>query len=99
LPAKPGRSTREDRAAAARSERRGDQERRPCAAPDRPQDDFEWLIREIREGGGEALICEARLVAGGGEAMVCEARSIYGLSDQEVRALFNTARDEGITRL
>jgi hypothetical protein len=44
------------------------------------QEDFEWLLREITEGGGEAVVCEARL--------------IEGLSDQEVRALFNRARDE-----
>src|SRR5206468_740801 len=43
------------------------------------QEDFEWLLREIEEGGGEAFICEARL--------------IDGLSDQEVRALFDQARD------
>src|SRR5499425_3451796 len=43
------------------------------------QEDFEWLLREIREGGGEAFVCEARL--------------IDGLSDQEIRALFDQARD------
>ena len=43
------------------------------------QEDFEWLLREIIEGGGEAVVCEARL--------------IDGLSDQEVRALFDHARD------
>src|SRR3982075_869975 len=43
------------------------------------QEDFEWLLREIVEGGGEAVVCEARLVD--------------GLSDQEVRALFDQARD------
>src|SRR5262249_31035973 len=26
------------------------------------QEDFEWLIREIVEGGGEAFVCEARLI-------------------------------------
>jgi hypothetical protein len=49
-------------------------------ANDQTQEDFEWLLKEI--------------VAGGGEAMVCEARLIDGLSDQDVRALFNAARDE-----
>jgi hypothetical protein len=49
-------------------------------ANEQTQEDFEWLLKEI--------------VAGGGEAMVCEARLIDGLSDQEVRALFNAARDE-----
>jgi hypothetical protein len=43
------------------------------------QEDFEWLLREIREGGGEAFVCEARL--------------IDGLSDEEVRVLFDQARD------
>src|SRR5436190_23898613 len=46
---------------------------------DETQEDFEWLLREIREGGGEAFLCEARL--------------IDGLSDEEVRALFDRARD------
>ena len=43
------------------------------------QEDFEWLVKEIVEAGGDALICEARLVD--------------GLSDGEVRALFDAARD------
>jgi hypothetical protein len=43
------------------------------------QEDFEWLLREIVEGGGEAFVCEARL--------------IDGLSDEDVRALFDQARD------
>ena len=43
------------------------------------QEDFEWLLREIVEGGGEAFVCEARL--------------IDGLADEEVRALFDRARD------
>jgi hypothetical protein len=50
----------------------------PC--DEQTQEDFEWLLREITEGGGEAVVCEARL--------------IDGLSDEEVRALFNRARDE-----
>ena len=49
-------------------------------ANEQTQEDFEWLLREITEGGGEAVVCEARLVD--------------GLSDEEVRALFNRARDE-----
>ena len=49
------------------------------------QEDFEWLLREIEEGGGEALICEARL--------------IDGLSDQEIRALFDKARDADYAQL
>ena len=43
-------------------------------------EDFQWVVREIREGGGDALIAEATL--------------IEGLSDGEVRALFSAARDE-----
>jgi hypothetical protein len=43
------------------------------------QEDFEWLLREIEEGGGEAFVCEARL--------------IDGLSDQEIRTLFDQTRD------
>jgi hypothetical protein len=50
----------------------------PC--DEQTQEDFEWLLREITEGGGEAVVCEARL--------------IDGLSDEEVRALFNRARGE-----
>ena len=44
------------------------------------QEDFEWLLKEIVEGGGEAMVCEARLVD--------------GLSDGQVQALFDAARDE-----
>jgi hypothetical protein len=44
------------------------------------QEDFEWLLKEIVEGGGEAMVCEARL--------------IDGLSDAQVHALFDAARDE-----
>lgn len=44
------------------------------------QEDFEWLLKEIVEGGGEAMVCEARL--------------IDGLSDAQVRTLFDRARDE-----
>src|ERR1700727_1454994 len=43
-------------------------------------EDFEWLLKEIVEGGGEAMVCGARLIG--------------GLSDQEVRTLFNAARDD-----
>ena len=45
---------------------------------DQTQEDFQWVLREIVEGGGEATLCEARLVD--------------GLSDGEVEALFQTAR-------
>jgi hypothetical protein len=46
---------------------------------DQTQEDFRWLVREIVEGGGEASLCEARFVD--------------GLSDRQVRALFDAARD------
>ena len=48
-------------------------------AGEQAQEDFQWLLREINEGGGEAAVFEARFVD--------------GLTDQEVRALFNKARD------
>lgn len=43
------------------------------------QEDFEWLLREIEEGGGEGSLCEARFIG--------------GLSDSQVTELFNAARD------
>src|SRR5919108_507299 len=42
------------------------------------QEDFQWVLREITEGGGEATLCEARFVE--------------GLSDEQVEALFQAAR-------
>lgn len=42
------------------------------------QEDFEWVLREIKEGGGEGSLCAARFVD--------------GLNDAQVAALFNTAR-------
>ena len=42
------------------------------------QEDFQWVLGEIVEGGGEATLCEARFVD--------------GLSDSEVEGLFQTAR-------
>jgi hypothetical protein len=42
--------------------------------------DFAWLAKEIVESGGEAIVCEATLVD--------------GLSDGELQALFEAARDE-----
>jgi hypothetical protein len=46
---------------------------------DETQEDFEWLLREIVKGGGDASICEARF--------------IEGLEDDHVEALFNAARE------
>ena len=45
---------------------------------DQTQEDFQWVLREIIEGGGEASLCEARFVE--------------GLSDEQVEALFQAAR-------
>ena len=43
------------------------------------QEDLQWVLREIVENGGEGSICESRFVD--------------GLSDSQVEALFNAARD------
>jgi hypothetical protein len=48
-------------------------------ANEQSQEDFEWVLKEIVEGGGDALICEARMVD--------------GLSDDQIGAMFNAARD------
>jgi hypothetical protein len=48
-------------------------------ASEQSHEDFEWLLKEIIESGGEAVICEARF--------------IDGLSDSDIRELFNAARD------
>jgi hypothetical protein len=49
------------------------------------REDFAWLAKEIVEAGGESLVCEANL--------------IEGLTDRELRALFDAARDEDYGRL
>jgi len=49
------------------------------------QEDFAWLAKEIVEGGGEAMICEAALVE--------------GFSDHEMQALFDQARDEDYAKI
>jgi hypothetical protein len=48
-------------------------------ASEQSREDFEWLRKEIIESHGEAIICEARLVE--------------GLTDTQVRGLFNIARE------
>src|SRR5215470_10681117 len=48
-------------------------------ASEQSQEDYDWLLKEIVEAGGEAVIWEARLAG--------------GLTDGEIRALFNAARD------
>jgi hypothetical protein len=50
----------------------------PCT--DDAREDFEWVLREIHKEGGEASLCEARLVE--------------GLTDDEVRGSFLRAREE-----
>jgi hypothetical protein len=48
-------------------------------ASEQAREDLEWVLQEVIASGGEGLICEARLMD--------------GLSDQEVRGLFNKARE------
>jgi len=52
---------------------------------DETQEDFDWLLREIVKGGGDASICEARF--------------IEGLEDDGVEALFNAARESDYRQL
>ena len=52
---------------------------------DQTQEDLQWVLREITEGGGEASLCEARFVD--------------GLTDDRVEALFNQARDTEYTQV
>lgn len=49
------------------------------------REDFAWLAKEIVESGGEAIVCEAAL--------------LEGLSDAELQALFEAARDEDYARI
>jgi hypothetical protein len=44
------------------------------------QEDFQWVLREVVESGGDASLCEARFVD--------------GLSDDEVMQLFRSARED-----
>ena len=48
-------------------------------------EDFQWTVREIRSGGGEANVFEARV--------------IEGLTDDEIQRLFTSARDEDYARI
>ncbi len=43
------------------------------------REDFQWILREIVEGGGEASICEASFVG--------------GLDDRQIEGLFHAARE------
>jgi len=54
-------------------------------ASEEAREDFHWLVAEIVKGGGEAAVCEARL--------------IEGLSDAEIEAQFNAARDQAYAML
>ena len=45
---------------------------------DQAREDFQWVLREIVEGGGDGTLCEARL--------------IDGVTDDQVAALFQSAR-------
>jgi hypothetical protein len=49
------------------------------------REDFEWMLREIQQEGGEASLCEARLVD--------------GLTDEDVRSSFQTARESDYREL
>src|SRR5262249_31437206 len=42
-------------------------------------EDFQWILREITEGGGDASLCEADFVE--------------GLTDSQIESLFRVARD------
>ena len=48
-------------------------------ASDDALEDFLWIAKELEAAGGDAFVCEARLVE--------------GISDPELRALFDQARD------
>ncbi|MBI3770744.1 MAG: chromate resistance protein [Deltaproteobacteria bacterium] len=52
---------------------------------DEAREDFEWIRREIVKDGGEATLCEARL--------------IEGLRDEEVQASFRAARDTDYAKI
>src|SRR5574342_1400017 len=46
---------------------------------DETQEDFQWVLREVVKGGGDASLVEARF--------------IEGLSDEQVTGLFQAARE------
>jgi hypothetical protein len=46
---------------------------------DQTREDFQWVLREIIQGGGDGTLCEARL--------------IDGVTDDQVEALFQKARE------
>src|SRR5688500_11206729 len=54
-------------------------------ASDEAREDLEWVLREITDGGGDAVLCEAALAG--------------GLTDDEVEDLFREARRADYERL
>src|SRR5215217_2181618 len=54
-------------------------------ATEEAREDFEWVLREIADAGGDAVLCEATLAG--------------GLSDEEVEDLFRAARAADYARL
>ena len=48
-------------------------------------EDFHWLIKEITQLGGEASLCEASF--------------IEGLTDEQIKGLFNAARDADYSQI
>ncbi len=52
---------------------------------ERSREDLEWLLREIRDGGGDAILCRMSL--------------LDGLRDDEVEALFRSARETEYTEV
>ncbi len=51
----------------------------------RTREDFQWLLGEIKHGGGDGMICDARLVD--------------GFDDRQLRGLFNAARDTDYAKI
>lgn len=49
---------------------------------DESVEDFTWIVREIESEGGTAMLCEARF--------------LEGISDEEVSAMLNAERSEGV---
>lgn len=52
---------------------------------DQTREDFQWVAREIAQEGGDATVCEANLVD--------------GLKDEQVEAIFQTARQQDYEEL
>jgi hypothetical protein len=49
-------------------------------ASEHSHEDFQWVLKEVIDAGGEAMVCDARL--------------LDGLSDADIKGLFNAARDQ-----